>query len=124
MDIKERRKIIKNWMAQSDQHDQEVARLAKIRDEAYKLYRRDEINSLELDLIWHRYRYPEPPTCPPELRNMRCGAKNRKGQPCANRNIYANGRCKYHGGLSTGPRTLEGKARSAFNLPVSVPKPM
>lgn len=26
------------------------------------------------------------------------------------------GRCKWHGGLSTGPKTLEGKAKCADNL--------
>lgn len=46
-----------------------------------------------------------------------CGARNRKGNPCAIRlavHKCKNGRlrCKYHGGLSTGPRTPEGKARS------------
>jgi hypothetical protein len=40
-----------------------------------------------------------------------CGAKNRQGRPCGNRPL-ANGRCKYHGGLSAGPRTPEGLERS------------
>ena len=29
--------------------------------------------------------------------------------------IYENGRCKLHGGLSTGPTTEEGKRRAALN---------
>lgn len=46
-----------------------------------------------------------------------CGATNRRGLPCAIRlEIYRckNGalRCRYHGGLSTGPKTPEGKAKA------------
>ena len=40
-----------------------------------------------------------------------CGARTRAGTPCRCRAL-ANGRCKYHGGLSTGPKTPEGLARS------------
>ena len=40
-----------------------------------------------------------------------CGAINRQSRPCGNRPL-ANGRCKYHGGLSTGPRSAEGLERS------------
>ncbi|WP_083827478.1 HGGxSTG domain-containing protein [Thiorhodococcus drewsii] len=47
--------------------------------------------------------------------NETCGAKTRKGTPCKRRDIYSNGRCWLHGGGSTGPRTAEGKARSALN---------
>jgi hypothetical protein len=32
------------------------------------------------------------------------------------RSIYANGRCKLHGGLSTGAKTSEGKARQLEGL--------
>jgi len=45
-----------------------------------------------------------------------CGAKTRKGTLCRNTRLYKNGRCKNHGGLSTGPRTAEGKARVLANL--------
>lgn len=45
-----------------------------------------------------------------------CGAKTKSsGMPCRIRDIYKNGRCKYHGGLSAGPRTVAGKRRSALN---------
>jgi len=47
---------------------------------------------------------------------LRCGAKNRGGTPCKRLDIYASGRCKLHGGSSTGPTTLEGKARALRNL--------
>ena len=41
----------------------------------------------------------------------RCGAKTRKGTPCKAL-AMANGRCRMHGGKSTGPRTPEGLERS------------
>jgi hypothetical protein len=50
----------------------------------------------------------------------RCGARcrSRDGAPCAappvwdpQRNRPRNGRCRIHGGLSTGPRTAKGRAR-------------
>ncbi len=41
----------------------------------------------------------------------RCGAKTRKGTPCE-APAMANGRCRMHGGKSTGPRTPEGLDRS------------
>lgn len=33
-----------------------------------------------------------------------CGAKTRSGRPCRNQRFYRTKRCKYHGGLSTGPK--------------------
>ena len=40
---------------------------------------------------------------------IKCGAHARStGLPCKAKAL-ANGRCKNHGGLSTGPRTLEGR---------------
>lgn len=42
----------------------------------------------------------------------KCGAKNRKGLPCGSKVLYPNGRCRFHGGVSTGPKTAEGKQRS------------
>ena len=42
-----------------------------------------------------------------------CGARNRQGQPCQCKKLLRGGRCKFHGGMSTGPRTPEGRARSA-----------
>lgn len=39
-----------------------------------------------------------------------CGAKTRAGTPCKGQPI-PNGRCRMHGGASTGPRTQEGLER-------------
>lgn len=41
----------------------------------------------------------------------RCGAKRRDGGRCRGP-AMPNGRCRMHGGLSTGPRTPEGLERS------------
>ena len=41
----------------------------------------------------------------------RCGAMTRKGTPCL-APALTNGRCRMHGGKSTGPRTAEGLERS------------
>jgi hypothetical protein len=53
----------------------------------------------------------------------RCGAKTRSGQPCKAPCVWnhetdtpRNGRCKLHGGLSTGPTTDEGRQRSIAAL--------
>jgi hypothetical protein len=40
----------------------------------------------------------------------RCGARTRRGAACI-RQALKNGRCPNHGGLSTGPRTPEGRQR-------------
>ncbi len=46
----------------------------------------------------------------------RCEAKTRRGTLCQCKAL-TNGRCKLHGGKSTGPRTAEGKQKAAANLP-------
>ncbi len=46
----------------------------------------------------------------------RCGARRKyDGQPCEAQAL-ASGRCKLHGGLSTGPRSLHGKITSLAHL--------
>lgn len=56
------------------------------------------------------------PPFPDALRGMICGARTRKGTPCQRLDLYRSGRCKLHGGLSTGPRSVDGKERAADNL--------
>lgn len=46
----------------------------------------------------------------PNPMKVRCGARTRSGLPCR-RWPMPNGRCRLHGGCSTGPRTAEGLAR-------------
>ncbi len=45
-------------------------------------------------------------------RRQRCGAIRGNGLPCPAQGL-ANGRCKFHGGRSTGPRTEAGRRRIA-----------
>jgi len=52
------------------------------------------------------------PKHPPTRRPL-CGAMNRKGTPCKARALPGKRRCKFHGGMSTGPKTPEGRARIA-----------
>jgi hypothetical protein len=47
---------------------------------------------------------------PMRITHKLCGARTRAGHPCRGP-AMANGRCRMHGGPSTGPRTPEGLAR-------------
>lgn len=53
-----------------------------------------------------------PPKAVPRRRPL-CGARNRKGEPCKAKALPGKRRCKFHGGMSTGPRTPEGRNRIA-----------
>ncbi|GLQ45670.1 hypothetical protein GCM10007862_07210 [Dyella lipolytica] len=44
-----------------------------------------------------------------------CNARTKSGRPCRALGL-ANGRCKWHGGMSTGPKTAEGKAAVTQNF--------
>lgn len=48
--------------------------------------------------------------------DRKCGARTRTGHPCRAKALQGTGRCKWHGGCSTGPRTPEGRARALANL--------
>lgn len=50
----------------------------------------------------------------PRLCNARCSTRD--GRPCRAMKLPGRKRCKWHGGLSTGPKTTEGKARALKNL--------
>ena len=47
----------------------------------------------------------------PNWPGQRCEARTRKGTLCQRPGTKRNGRCKLHGGNSTGPRTEAGRAR-------------
>ena len=47
------------------------------------------------------------------LERSRCDARTRSGGLCRKYPIAGKRRCRLHGGLSTGPKTREGKARIA-----------
>ena len=40
-----------------------------------------------------------------------CGARTRSGEPCREMPVSGKTRCRLHGGLSTGAKTAEGRAR-------------
>ena len=53
----------------------------------------------------------------PDWPGIRCLAKTRRGTKCQSAAYKHNGRCRLHGGLSTGARTAEGLQRiSEANL--------
>ena len=59
----------------------------------------------------------------PKWLRPQCGAKTRAGGRCKATPVWnketdspVNGRCRMHGGLSTGARTPEGKKRALANL--------
>lgn len=45
--------------------------------------------------------------------NVICGARTRKGTQCKAKALPGKKRCRFHGGLSTGPKTPEGRERVA-----------
>lgn len=63
-------------------------------------------NQAELRQQWKRHckTIGNGTTWPPELHELRCGARTRAGTPCKRRDLYKSGRCRLHGGLSTGPK--------------------
>ena len=46
----------------------------------------------------------------PDWQGQRCDAKTRKGTACQKPPLIGKARCRLHGGLSTGTKTLKGKA--------------
>ena len=54
---------------------------------------------------------PKPWLYGPDWQGQRCEARTRRGTPCKRPARLPVGRCKLHGGASTGPRTKDGLAR-------------
>lgn len=67
------------------------------------------INAHVRPILGYTGRVPSKPV--PILWDYPCGAMTRRGTSCRLKATYASGRCKLHGGLSTGPRTEAGKER-------------
>jgi hypothetical protein len=72
---------------------------------------------------WERTRPELQRKVTPKSERPLCGARTRAGGQCKGRAVWdhendypVNGRCKLHGGLSTGPKSAEGRARSLANL--------
>jgi hypothetical protein len=49
----------------------------------------------------------------PKAERPLCGARTRSGGQCRAKVVDGTGRCRMHGGLSTGPKTPEGRAAIA-----------
>ena len=58
---------------------------------------------------------PPMPTQPEAVQGLQCGATTRAGTPCKLTGLYKSGRCKLHGGMSTGPKTDAGREQSRIN---------
>lgn len=73
--------------------------------EIYKRYVKACIKARQ---VWEDQGYatngPVLPPFPDLCYGLTCGAKTRAGTPCKRSDLYASGRCKFHGGMSTGPR--------------------
>lgn len=87
-------------------------------DRKSKLRRLQQYHAVKNDdfIAWAAggYRHDQKPRSrpmPKDLAGMCCEASTRAGTPCKRKDIYSSGRCKYHGGMSCGAKTLEGKAR-------------
>lgn len=50
---------------------------------------------------------------PRKCRQPLCGARTRAGTPCKAKTVPGKGKCRLHGGCSTGPTTAEGRAKIA-----------
>ncbi len=51
------------------------------------------------------------------LARVICGARRRRdGEPCQGLSVPGKRRCKWHGGMSTGPKSAQGKAKAIANL--------
>ena len=73
------------------------------------LTRTEQVNALK---IWRDEHTLFPTICI----GMKCEALTRRGARCRNDGTqYGNGRCKFHGGASTGPKTAEGRRKSSEN---------
>lgn len=57
------------------------------------------------------------------IRALSCGARTRKDVPCKRTDLGPSGRCRFHGGASTGPRTEAGIERARANLSLRWDRP-
>lgn len=59
-----------------------------------------------------------------KFKRVYCGARKKTGEQCKAMAEIGKNRCRFHGGKSTGPKTLEGKLRSLSALPQYRKNPM
>ena len=108
----ELRKALKRFYREHDRVSTKIERIQAEHQDTVKTFTK----SGKLRFVFRTPVLPEYPAYPEECRGMTCGAKTRKGTPCKQTALYGMcSRCKFHGGMSTGPRTKKGKKRSARN---------
>src|SRR5665213_2253727 len=91
------RRLLKAYWAESDRV--EILR-CKIETDRNAAKRRAEF-FVDHGIVPPRPSLPEYPKFPLNCVGMICGGKGRRsGLPCKRIDLYANGRCKWHGGLS------------------------
>jgi len=66
--------------------------------------------AFQFDDEWYEIAYP--------FRKAKriCGARKKTGERCRSKALHRGDKCKFHGGLSTGAKTPEGKARALAAL--------
>lgn len=102
------RTAIRNLRTLADKYPEARAALNDLNTKGRNLINGDELDPLPGDTK----RGIPPGFTHPGL----CGAKTKAGHPCRAMKVPGRKRCRWHGGLSTGPRTAEGKAKCARNL--------
>ena len=103
------------WRAHCDEFERLAAERDRIEEEYWAAQQDDRI-PWRARVAMKMLPLPDYPVFPEDCRDMTCGAKTRAGTPCKRKDLYGgNGRCKLHGGLSTGPKTKRGKRKSARN---------
>lgn len=85
-----------------------AARIALLRREGMALRYARELRAVRVFLATRGAHLPGD--------SARCGARTRRGGPCAAWPVCGSSRCRMHGGASTGPKTAEGRARALANL--------
>ena len=109
----EQRRRLKAWYKECDRVDT----LRKYLAHSEEIAERRALFFIDTGQIPPPMVLPDYPEFPPECEGMTCGAKAKSsGQPCKSKEIHKNGRCKFHGGLSTGPKSTEGKLAALENL--------
>lgn len=88
--------------------------IALVLDLADKWGEDGAIDRLQLPLLATLALLEGKPYTPPVV--ILCGAKTRTGAPCKRKPIPGKLRCRNHGGLSTGSKTLEGRLQQGKGL--------
>ena len=104
------------------QHIQQLAEQVLMQDAVANFHRRAAERKQQRQHLlqeWSRLHDERVQQC--ELRRARnhgprCGARTRAGAPCKRKPVLGRTRCPSHGGLSTGARTQEGRARALAAL--------